>query len=48
LFPWIGNTAIIHIRTREYGAAESYKEFISRPDTEIRQQAEKDIEELWE
>jgi len=36
------------IRTREYGSAESYKEFISRPDTEIRKQAEKDIEELWE
>ena len=36
------------IRTREYGSAESYKEFISRPETEIRQQAEKDIEELWE
>ncbi len=36
------------IRTREYGSAESYKDFISRPETEIRKQAEKDIEELWE
>jgi DNA helicase HerA-like ATPase len=36
------------IRTREYGSAQSYKEFIPSPETEIRQQAEKDIEELWE
>jgi len=36
------------IRTREYGSAESYKEFSPKPETEIRQQAEKDIEELWE
>jgi len=36
------------IRTREYGSAESYKEFIPSRETEIRQQAEKDIEELWE
>ncbi len=36
------------IRTREYGSAESYKEFIPSRETESRQQAEKDIEELWE
>ena len=36
------------IRTREYGSAESYKEFIPSPETEIKKQAEKDIEELWE
>ena len=36
------------IRTREYGSAESYKEFIPSRESEIRQQAEKDIEELWE
>ena len=36
------------IRTREYGSAESYKEFIPSRETEIRKQAEKDIEELWE
>jgi len=36
------------IRTREYGSAQSYKEFIPSPETEIKKQAEKDIEELWE
>ena len=36
------------IRTREYGSAQSYKEFIPSRETEIRKQAEKDIEELWE
>ena len=36
------------IRTREYGSAQSYKEFIPSPDIEIRQRSEKDIEELWE
>jgi DNA helicase HerA-like ATPase len=36
------------IRTREYGSAQSYKEFIPRRETEIKKQAEKDIEELWE
>ncbi len=36
------------IRTREYGSAESYKEFIPSRESEIRKQAEKDIEELWE
>jgi len=29
------------VRTREYGSAESYKDFIPS------EQAEKDIEELW-
>lgn len=36
------------IRTREYGSAQSYKEFIPSRETEIKKQAEKDIEELWE
>jgi len=36
------------IRTREYGSPESYKDFIPREQGEIREQAEKDIEELWE
>ena len=36
------------IRIREYGSAESYKEFIPSRESEIRKQAEKDIEELWE
>jgi len=35
------------VRTREYGSADSYKDFISAGEAEIRQQAEKDIEELW-
>ncbi len=36
------------VKTREYGSAESYKGFVSAGETDIRQQAEKDIEELWE
>lgn len=36
------------IRTREYGSAESYKDFIPSKEDEIRKQAEKDIKELWE
>ena len=36
------------IRTREYGSPDSYRDFISRGEAEISQQAEKDIEELWE
>jgi len=36
------------VRTREYGSPESYKDFIPRGQAEIRKQAEKDIEELWE
>ncbi len=35
------------IRTREYGSAQSYKEFIVTDQLEIKKQAEKDIEELW-
>jgi len=35
------------VRTREYGSADSYKDFISAGEAEIRQQAEQDIEELW-
>jgi len=36
------------IRTREYGSAQSYQEFIPTDRSEIKGQAEKDIEELWE
>ncbi len=36
------------VRTREYGSAESYKDFVSTGEAEVRKQAEKDIEELWE
>ena len=36
------------VRIREYGSAESYKDFIPGEEAEIRKQAEKDIEELWE
>jgi DNA helicase HerA-like ATPase len=36
------------IRTRDYGSPESYRGFIPRGKAEISQQAEKDIEELWE
>ena len=36
------------VRTREYGSAESYKDFVSTGEAEIRKQVEKDIEELWE
>ena len=36
------------VRTREYGSAESYKDFIAAGKPEISQQAEKDIEELWD
>ena len=36
------------IRTREYGSPESYKDFIPGGEAEIRKQAEKDVEELWE
>ena len=36
------------IRIREYGSAQSYRDFMSADQTEIKEQAEKDIEELWE
>jgi DNA helicase HerA-like ATPase len=36
------------IKTRDYGSPESYRDFIPRGKAEISQQAEKDIEELWE
>ncbi len=36
------------VRTREYGSADSYKDFVSAGETEIGKQAEKDIEELWD
>jgi len=33
------------VRTREYGSAQSYKDFLP---SEVAKQAEKDIKELWE
>ncbi|MFC1873510.1 helicase HerA domain-containing protein [Chloroflexota bacterium] len=38
----------IVIKTREYGSAASYKEFVPLDKAELRQQAGKDIEELWD
>ena len=35
------------VRTREYGSADSYKDFVSVDEVDIQKQAEKDIEELW-
>ena len=35
------------VRTREYGSAESYKDFVPTGEVEVQKQAEKDIEELW-
>ncbi len=35
------------IRTREYGSAQSYRDFTSGESAESKGQAEKDIEELW-
>ncbi|MEE8413284.1 MAG: ATP-binding protein, partial [Dehalococcoidales bacterium] len=34
------------VRTREYGSADSYKDFVS-DEADIQKKAEKDIEELW-
>ncbi|MFC1908329.1 ATP-binding protein, partial [Chloroflexota bacterium] len=36
------------IKTREYGSAQSYQSFMSTGHTENKEQAEKDIEELWQ
>ena len=36
------------VRTREYGSAKSYKDFIPGEEAEVGKQAEKDIEQLWE
>ena len=36
------------IRTREYGSPQSYREFLSTDQAEVKEQTEKDIEELWE
>jgi len=36
------------VRTREYGSAESYRDFIPSGEAEVKRQAAKDIEELWE
>jgi len=38
----------VAFQPREYGSAQSYKDFTSPGQTEIKEQAEKDIEELWE
>jgi len=35
------------IRTREYGSAQSYRDFTATGPAESKEQAEKDIEELW-
>jgi len=35
------------VKTREYGSAKSYKEFVSIEEGEVKKKAEKDIEELW-
>jgi DNA helicase HerA-like ATPase len=35
------------VRTREYGSPESYKSFTGASPSSAREQAEKDIEELW-
>jgi hypothetical protein len=35
------------VKTREYGSAKSYKEFVSVEEGEVKKKAEKDIEELW-
>jgi len=35
------------VRTREYGSADSYKDFVPAGGVEVQKQAEKDIEELW-
>ena len=34
------------VRTRDYGSAESYKD-LAADVTDVKEQAEKDIEELW-
>ena len=36
------------IRTREYGSAQSYREFTSTDQAGFKERAEKDIEDLWE
>jgi hypothetical protein len=36
------------IRTREYGSPESYRSFVAGGPAESKEQAEKDIEELWD
>ena len=36
------------VRTREYGSAESYKDFLPAGEAETTKRAEKDIEELWD
>jgi len=46
--PVVVRTREYGFRTREYGSAESYKDFVSTERAEMSQQAKKDIEELWE
>jgi DNA helicase HerA-like ATPase len=38
----------VAFQPREYGSVESYRHFVSSREAEIGEQAEKDIEELWE
>ncbi|MFC1933874.1 helicase HerA domain-containing protein [Chloroflexota bacterium] len=38
----------VAFQPREYGSADSYKGFFSAGEAQIKQQAEKDIEQLWE
>ena len=38
----------VAIKTREWGSAESYREFTTAGQTRTKEQTEKDIEELWE
>ncbi len=35
------------VKTREYGSAQSYKDFLSTGEAEVRKRAEKEIDELW-
>ena len=37
----------VAFQPREYGSAQSYKDFVASSSTDIEKQAEKDIEELW-
>jgi DNA helicase HerA-like ATPase len=38
----------VAFQPREYGSAQSYKDFVPKSQSTIEEQAEKDIEELWE
>ena len=36
------------VKTREYGSAESYKQFGARGEADIKKQADNDVEQLWD